>query len=247
MKKRIFIISILLLFTTGCTCEYNLTINDDVYKEEISIMGETEYEVKEFNKVWHIPVDKEEYSIGLDSDAVNEFVDKVYEYHLSGNTLKLSHDFDSNDSYSNSSAVFNCFDMLNVVKYGNNTLISSSSHATCFERNPYLDSVKVTVKVDRPVTSSNADYVSGNTYSWNINKTNASTKSINMSLDNSTTKDDSSNIGPGTTTTTKASIIPNNSGRDYTMYIFYAILLAIFLIAFFIFNKMKNKGNKMDD
>jgi len=246
MKKRIIFISMLLLFTTGCTCEYNLTIKNDIYQEEISIMGDTAEEVAEFNKKWEIPTDKEEYGIGLDPSSQVEFSSDLYKYTLTGNTLKFSHDFDR-EGYQNSSAVSNCYDMLNVIEYGKNILISSSSRAKCFDQNVNIDNIRVNITVDRPVTNNNADYINGDTYTWIISKNNASTKSINMSLDNSTTEDDSSNIDPGTTTTTKASITPNNSGRDYTMYIFYAMLLTIFLIAFFIFNKMKNKGNKMDD
>ena len=45
MKKRILILITILLLTTGCTCEYNLTIEENTYKEEIIITGETKEEI----------------------------------------------------------------------------------------------------------------------------------------------------------------------------------------------------------
>ena len=246
MKKRIIIISVLLLFLTGCTCEYNLTIDGDIYREEVSIIGTTTTEVSEFNKKWEVPTDKEEYNVGLDPDATVEFSSDIYEYKLSGNTLKFNHDF-SLDEYQNSSAVSNCYDMLNVIKYGKNTLISSSSHATCFEKYPDIDNIKVSVKVDRNVTSHNADTVNGNIYIWNITKDNASTKSINMALDNSTSQGNNTTTTSSATTTTKQAEKQSETEGKYTMYIFYGILLISFLIGYFICNMIIKRSDKMND
>ena len=48
MKKKIFILILILLLTTGCTCEYNLTIDDNTFKESISLIASTNEDVKQF-------------------------------------------------------------------------------------------------------------------------------------------------------------------------------------------------------
>ena len=59
----------LLLLTTGCECEYNLTIDGNTYKEEINIIGETNEEIDSFKNNWKIPIDKDKYNSISESDS----------------------------------------------------------------------------------------------------------------------------------------------------------------------------------
>ena len=239
MKKKILIISTLILFATGCNCEYNLNIENNVYKEEVILMGEDASEVYSFNKKWEIPVDKDEYNVGLDPQSDSIDSSDIYTYKLSGNNLTFSHNFTKNE-YAKSSAVSNCYDMLTVSNYSDSIIISSSQNVKCFDRYPSLNNVTVNIKVDKKVTSNNADNLNGNTYTWQLNKNNVNNKSINLVLENkSTESDDSSNSSSNNVITKKE--------QDYTLYIFSGILLVIMLIGYFIFNKIKNKNDQMDD
>ena len=45
----------ILLLTTGCTSEYNLTIDNNVYQEKVNINGITSDELSNLNRDWQIP------------------------------------------------------------------------------------------------------------------------------------------------------------------------------------------------
>ena len=167
MKKRILVLIIILLLTTGCTCQYNLTIENNVYKEEVIIYGENSEEISNFNLKWQVPVDKDEYNRGGDPSTEIEVDGDIYNYNLSENSLKFNYDF-TKSSIINSSAVSNCYNKLTITNYNETIIISTSQKATCYDKYPTLSNLRVNIKVDKPVISNNADSVSGNTYIWNI-------------------------------------------------------------------------------
>lgn len=237
MKKRILLIIMILLITTGCTCEYNLTIDGNNYKEEIILTGETSDEISSFNQEWEIPIDKDEYEKISGFDNETEINTKIYKYKLSSNKLTFNYDF-TRSNYSNSTAVSNCYNKLTVSNYSNTTILSSSPKADCFDKHPPLTNVKVTIKVDREVISNNADNVSGNTYTWNITKENASSKSINLVLDNNTEEAASSS------STNEKPI--DNKKNDYTLYIFLILIILIVFLGYKWFMKFKDKNNNID-
>ena len=236
MKKRILIILILLL-TTGCTCEYNLTIDGNIYKEEITILGETSDEISSFDNEWKIPIDKEEYEIVTGSDV--EYIPEgdIYKYNLFSNQLKFNYDFSINN-YNESTAVYNCYNKLTILNYNNSLIISTSPKANCFDKYPSLNSLKVTINVDRKVISNNADNVSGNTYTWNITKDNANNKSINITLDNSDEEVIDNPSSPQNSTT--------ENKNDYTLYIFLIVIVLIVFLGYKWFLKFKEKNNNID-
>ena len=133
MKKRIIFLIILLLITTGCTCQYDLTIENGVYKEKVTLTADNDEEAANFNNEWKIVTDKEEYEIGLGSDGGYEPKGDLYSYNLTGNNLTFTHDFTKNE-YSNSTAAYNCYKLLTVSNYSESIIISTSQKALCFEK-----------------------------------------------------------------------------------------------------------------
>ena len=248
MKKNIIIIIILLIFTTGCTCEYNLTIDNNNYQEEVRIIAENENEISNYNLEWKIPTDKEENNYGGDPSTVPEYSSDLYEYKLVNNILTFNYNFNK-DNYSNSSAVSTCYDTFTVIDYNNATIISTNSKASAFNKYPNLNNITVNIKVDKEVIDHNADRVNGNTYTWYIYKNNADNKSINLTLSNSSnTIDDKTTETPNKSTNSINEENKNeNKKTDYTFYIFYGVLLVVMIIVYLIFNKIRNKNNEMDD
>lgn len=245
MKKRILVLSIVLLLTTGCTCQYNLNIENNIYKEEVIIYGDNSEEISNFNMKWKVPIDKIEYNRGGDPSTELEVNGDTYNYDLSGNSLKFSYDF-TKTSIINSSAVSNCYNKLTITNYNETIIISTSQNATCYDKYPTLSNLKVNIKVDKPVISNNADNVNGNIYTWNITKDNAHDKSINMVLDNKKVNDnenpnENNNENQDNNSTNK------KNKSEYTLYIFAGILLIVMLLAYVIFNKIKERNNNMDD
>ena len=241
MKKRIIIISALLLFTTSCSCQYNLTIEDDSFNEKISIIADNDMELSSFNQNWTVPVNKEEYNIGLDPDSNLEYAGEIYDYNISNNILTFTHNFRKND-YSMSSAISNCYDLLTITDYGTNTIISSSSKSKCFEEHEELTSLTINIKLNQHVLSHDADNVNGNVYTWNIDSSNANKKGINITYENNNEQKTTT-----ITTTTKKSNANKTKLADYELYILCGILLIGFLIGYFICSVIVKKSNKMDD
>lgn len=231
MKKSILIILMLLLLT-GCTCEYNLTIDGYSYKEEVIITGENSEEKSSFNQEWAVPIDKEVYDMaGDESTELSDIKTETYNYNINSDNIKFYYDLSRNEMI-NSTAVSICYDKLNITNYDNTTIISTSSKNKCFDEYQTLTNIKVNIKVDKPVISNNADIINGNIYTWNITKDD--TKSINLVLNNEKVEDNE--------------IIDNKpqqkpKKKDYTLYIFCGILLIVMLSAYFMFNKLKNKNN----
>lgn len=246
MKKRIILLIMILLLTTGCTSEYNLTIDNNVYQEKVNINGITSDELSNINRDWQIPVDEDEYNnISGDSSSEIKITGDTYSYNISGNNLTFNYDF-TRSTLNNSTAISICYDKATIASYEDSIVISTSSKVTCFNKYPYLTSIKVNITTDKSVTSHNADSVNGKTYTWNITKANSTDKSINMIINNQ--EDDSQNQTPPDDNVNNTNVEPENNSKDYTLYIFCGILLIVLLLGYFILKKIINKNNdEMDD
>ena len=234
MKKKIYILMMIIILTTGCTCRYDLTIDNNTYKETITLNASTNEEINDFNRKWAIPFDKNNFYSG-DSNVDSSYAKSIYKYKMNNNRLTFTHDFSKND-YIDSTAVNVCYKTLSISSYNGSTIISTSNKVDCFGTYPGLTNIVVNITVDKKVTNNNADRVSGNTYTWNINKNNAQNKGINLTFVNDNNQND-------TTTPAKE----KSKQSDYTMYIFSGILLIIALFIYFIFNNLKNRDDEMDD
>ena len=237
--KRIILLIVILLIATGCTCEYNLKIDNNKYSEEIIINAKTVSEKDNFSNNWEIPINKDDYDIGLDTESDDIDYSQIYNYRTSRNSLIFNYDFNRSE-YNNSTAVYNCYNKLTVSNQSGSTIISTSREVLCFDKYPNLTDLTINITVDRPVKSNNADSVSGNTYTWNINRNNASNKPINLVLESSENND---YVTP--TPSSSNSSINTEEKKDYSTYILSAILLLLFLIGYAIYNKMKNKEDKI--
>lgn len=240
MKKRIIYLIIIILSLTGCTCEYNLNIKDDIFSEEIILNGNGE-ETSLFNQKWQIPIDKEVYNnLSGDPSSNIDIENDIYNYKVSGNKLLFNYDFSIHE-LNNSTAISNCYKTATANYFQDRIILSTSSEVLCFDKYPNLDKLVINITVDRPIISHNADYKNGNIYTWNITKNNLSNRPINIILNNEDTSNDDINTGNNN---------PNNvenNQEDYTLYIFCGILLIILLLGYFIIIKIKNKEDNMDD
>lgn len=239
MKKRIIVLVISLLFMTGCTCEYNLTIDNNTYKEKIIFSGTTNDEINYFKNEWTIPVDKDEYNnISGEPGSKIEINSDIYQYQLIGNNLTFNNNF-TRSSLNNSTAISICYDKVTIQNYEDSIVISTSSKVQCFNKYPTLTNIKIDITTDKPVKKHNADSVNQNTYTWNISKNDSESKSINMIINNRSEESSSENE-------------PNqkenkNIKKDYSLYIFCGILLIVILIGYLIITKIKKNNDDLDE
>ena len=124
---------IMILFLTGCECEYNLTINGNNYNEEVILTGDNSEEINSFDTNWEVPINKYVYNIGSDSDDTSVLSSEKYDYTLKGNTLTFKYNF-NNSSINTSTAISNCFNSVTINNYEENTIISTSTGAICLDK-----------------------------------------------------------------------------------------------------------------
>ncbi len=175
MKKLSLLLILVLL--TGCSVDYNLTINENnEFDESIYIQAENDSESQSlFNDPWPI---KALYS-DLDSGEYPEELEGV-EYYKSNLVLnnnyylkKLSYKFNSENIYDNNS-IKTCYESFYVNKDEKEKTISlsTSSKFLCMENYPSLNEVNIKINIANPVVTHNASKINGNTYEWNITRDN---------------------------------------------------------------------------
>lgn len=237
MKKKIYLLIFILLFTSGCTCQYNLKISDNTFSETIYLVGSTTEESNDLNNTWSIPVYKDaNYSGDRDTDYTS--AKGIYDYTFSNNTLKFTHDFKRGD-FASSTAVSTCYKTFTMTNYQGNDILSTNSVADCFDAYPYLTSININVTLDKKVISHDADSVNGNTYTWKLNRSNYKNKAVNLIYEQTSKNKE--------TEGNKDTDNPSPKKKDYGMFIFAGILLIIALIVYAIFIKLKKENDEMDD
>lgn len=181
MKRNIFLLIVLIPFLFGCSVDYNLTITDNKFLEEISIYGYNDSDTlkKVDNNLNSIVVArKSELSDASSRDKIKGIsyynISKIEESDKLG--LKYSFEFDE-DTISDSRAINDCYKKFDVVEADNKITLSNKAGNSCF-LNKDLEEININIKTNHKVKDNNADTVKDNIYSWNINKENYATKKI---------------------------------------------------------------------
>lgn len=180
MKKLLVLLGCV-LFLTGCDVNYDLVIDEDSFDETVAmslLKNQTSYDDLSIYLENKIPVTINLYETKFyDVDIID---DSNY-YNL---IYKFKHD---SDSISNSYFISNCYPNFKIINTDNMLELSSGQEFVCFNGDDGLeaDSVNINITTDMEVISSNADNVSGNTYTWNIDETNYNNKPINMQINKS--------------------------------------------------------------
>lgn len=231
MKKiKIFIFLCSILLLSGCSVEYDLTLNDDLTVSEKVVATERTKRMEALTKqkgeqavnyLYNMfKRDGEDITLTSREDDYNTYA-----------TAITSHE-DINDYASKfSSDVFN---NVNVTKDGNIITFSTTQKELLSSDTNYsllYDDITVNVTIPFEVTSNNADKVTGNTYTWNIKK-NTDYKTIEFSYKEGN-KEDQVNINVS----------------DETYNIQYGVIIAVGLIiiigSIVLFVYIKNKKNNV--
>lgn len=231
MKKiKIFIFLCSILLLSGCSVEYDLTLNDDLTVSEKVVATERTKRMEALTKqkgeqavnyLYNMfKRDGEDITLTSREDDYNTYA-----------TAITSHE-DINDYASKfSSDVFN---NVNVTKDGNIITFSTTQKELLSSDTNYsllYDDITVNVTIPFEVTSNNADKVTGNTYTWNIKK-NTDYKTIEFSYKEGN-KEDQVNINV----------------NDETYNIQYGVIIAVGLIiiigSIVLFVYIKNKKNNV--
>lgn len=181
MKKRLIMLASVILFITGCSSKYTLTISDKGLEENIDLTIPKSY-IKE-------QTEEEKNADIAPDDQITPFIEND-QYPLYGNNLntytkKVSETDDSINvnlnyfykpsEFSNSNTLKKCFDNYGY-SYENGYYFKASGKFYCL----YSDKVEINIKTKNKVIKNNADKVSGNVYTWYINEENKDSVDIEI-------------------------------------------------------------------
>lgn len=240
--KKILILFVLLFLITGCEATYNLSINNLGLNEELLVGTDTSSEVIETydgNSLVNLLNKYNNDYISVYYDDTNPYykVDNYQTNNIYG--LKLNHNFRITDYY-RSSMVKKAFKEFNIAV--NNDIITMKTSDKCllFDEYANLNTLQINITLDYDIIYSNADYVSGNVYTWNINRENYKSHGISIIYD--TVKDDLSDFDPTNIPEEKENIEETTEKESHILLLL--IVMGVFITGLVILIMSKVKKNK---
>ena len=244
MKRKKLILAIFVaLFTTGCTVDYNLLIEDNKIKETTTFhQDSSDTDEKSYMYSQYL----EEYPIYIDEEYLYYDPNKKVE----GNTYYDKSITDDSNGYNATYKAELKLKEYNRSRFFNEAFANRSSgydknegcyyiiadNLKIFEQENNINHINVSINiVGYKVIESNQDSVNNNIYTWSFDRSNKE-RSIVLRL-----KKDNSNVEVKPSNNDKNDTIKKES--KYTMYIFYGILLLIIIIGYLIFRKMKQSND----
>ena len=231
MKKiKIFIFLCLVLLLSGCSVEYDLTLNDDLTVSEKVVATEKTKRMEALTKQKGKQAVNYLYDMFKRNGEDITLTSREDDYNTYA-TVITSHE-DINDYASKFSS--DVFDNVNVTKDGNIITFSAEQKELLSSDTNYsllYDDITVNITIPFEVTSNNADKVNGNMYTWNIKK-DSDYKTIEFSYKEGNKKDE-------------ININVNNETYNIHYGVIIAVGLVIIISSIVLFVYIKNKKNNV--
>ena len=229
-KKKIIILFLIVFLVCGCNVDYNLTINKDNISETATFYLDKTAKNKEIfdknSKLNETSNYGEEEILNYYSVKTRETnnyyqLDYKYKYTHIKNDVNVMEKRKNLKEYSYLSQ---CYSNPNFEEDNTYITIDTDKKFNCLYNNikPGIDSVTINIKTNLKVVDNNADKVNGNTYIWNINKSNYQNKPVFIKID-------------------KVSNYNFNSKLVFFFSIVLVVLLIVFIVLF-----LKHKQNKIN-
>lgn len=166
--KKILIFIIMIFLLCGCNATYNIDIEDNIINEnlvlleenlsQINVVGESGFS---FSQLININTMDDPYA----NKPYN--VEKIDD--SSGLGLKYNQT-SSIDDIENISVLNQCYIDFMIKTDENNIIVDTGDNFKCYEYFEYLDNVKIVLKTNHKVRSSNGTKNLDGTYTWNFDK-----------------------------------------------------------------------------
>lgn len=232
MKKIIWLLFCVMFFT-GCTVEYNLTISNDTINENISISNK----IDSSNELYYDKLSTNTYS-QYNDDGIKKYT--VKKMKKKENTIyNLSQKYSLKD-FHQIRAISECFSASNLVKKSgedNSYILQTNKGFKCMSYEyEKIDSYEINITFDDnySIITHNATKVKGNKYTWQINSTNANNASISVEF--------KKNQNNETLTDKK---IEKKSFNLFIIVIIVGIIIAIAIILILYALNLNKKRNKL--
>lgn len=242
MNKLKYLVAIFcIVLACGCEAKYNLKINSSGEFEEETIVSYSDVLNFDNNVLLNNTISPRLFlnskleskiyayydSMGNPYDLIEDEENYYKQINISDDKklgIKYNYSFSKNN-FERSSIVNSCYDNFNILNDNGVNVISTSLNFKCFELYPELDSVVVSIKVDKnfKVVENNADKVNGNTYTWNIYEYNSKDKAITLKYKDAVKK----------------------TNATLSILIGVSVIVLIGLIIFIFINNSSKKNNKI--
>lgn len=238
MKKKILGLVVLIFLTSGCTIEYNLSIDKDnnlVENFNIEVYASNDMTTDDLYYFYteEYPIYNDEEFMYYDPLSKNEdytYYDKSYQAVVNGYIFRYQAEFSFED-YLRARSVNTAFtNFSRGYLESEDCYYLSASSTNLFTYNANLERIIIHITFEgATVLSNNADSVSGNTYTWTLERDDDQTVNIRYQLD----EEDDNNEQPD-----QPSDPSNNDGNqgveEEKNNLFDYILLGAILVLFFI-------------
>lgn len=254
MLKKLLLIALCCLITCGCSIEYNLEIVNGNFNESMDILGiknnpSFNENVINHTKIWpypaynYIPMEAEE---PIEKPDNNYYKPNYFDNDKYG--VNFSYFYNLND-YKYATIPNRCFNSFNVYTENNTIFITTSPQFRCFNYYPELDDIKITIKTNHELDSTNCPNIRKEEdyhyYTWNISKTDSNEIKLNLSTNKYTKKIKNDNKNNNK----KVSGFFKNILKSFNgpvLMVVYVIIVAIPIsLIIFIISKNNSKSNKL--
>lgn len=166
--KRMILLFLLFLLTTGCSVEYNLIINEDETINE-------SFSVLQPNNLWGNNREEIEEQLYWTLVFAKDETEPAYFYNHEqilgdiNSGVKYSYNFRSIEGFKADSEVLkNCFEDYDI-RFDNSILQINLNEFKCEKVSGDNFDLKINIVVDGTAIGGNYDQKNGNKYTWNIN------------------------------------------------------------------------------
>ena len=254
--KLLFLITLIITLCTGCSIEYNINITKDNIEETINVTDKitenrtqrdilNHYNMRYPTFVNFInegeSIEIEDFSqkyngIEYNTKTIKE-ITEGYNY-----TYKYTYDI---DKYYDAYSLANVYIETTALNE-DNALVLRTEKENLLCQYDYFDSLKVNITIDPKIYElnyTNTSNINNNTYTWYLDKNNCNNSEIILTL-NKIEESGEEIVNPNDKLDKDND--KDSNKKDYTMYIFYGILLLIILLGYLIFKKIKKNSEKFD-
>lgn len=168
--KKILIIVLFLLISTGCQVKYELNFTDNKLNENINIQINNSNEKDIYNL-------KEYKAYAIFDSTYQRLYDVEYQ---EGKTFNATYKYTYNyEEFKHAMYIKTCFDAFSFITNDNTYILSTSKGFKCMVLDyNKVDNVEIVINTNHEIIESNADRTKKNTLIWNVDDTNASEKKI---------------------------------------------------------------------
>ncbi len=215
MKKIIVFICLILL--TGCTATYEINIKDDKITEKLTAIETNQLIFDDRNDSGWTIRDMFDATVNSIDDRFSNKNGKIKSIN-SDDKLGIEYTNTIN-SIENSSILNQCYINPRVTVNGSEVTLDTGFNFKCYEYYENLETIKIVLKTNYKVISTNADEESNGKYIWNFTKD--SNKQIKFTYDKSVT---------------------NNSTNMYLIIIVIFVIIIVGITGYVIIRKNKNSN-----